>query len=73
MGLLGKKETLPINRVKFMGVRTAEQTKILATYNSTLYCFLIEYEDGSRELVEYNGGDKKLNELLQYIDMGPEQ
>jgi len=66
MGFIKKKE---ISRVKFMGVRTAEQTKVLATYNSSMYCFLIEYTDGSRVLRDYQAKDKELQEILQYIDM----
>lgn len=66
MGLFKKKE---IARVKFLGVRTAEETKIMATYNSTVYCFLIEYADGSRAVREFGGDDKALPEVLSFIDM----
>lgn len=72
MALFAKKPVPPsIRRVKFMGVRTAEETKILGTYNSSMYCFLIEYDNGERKLVEYQADDKALPELLGYIDMGP--
>ena len=52
-----------------MGIRTAEQTKVLATYNSTLYCFLVEYDNGDRAILEYHAGDKEIKELLYMIDM----
>lgn len=66
MPLFQKKQ---IQRVKCLGVRTAEETKVLATYNSTIYCFLIEYADRSRVIREYGASDKAVIELLQYINM----
>nr|DAR41401.1 MAG TPA: hypothetical protein [Caudoviricetes sp.] len=66
MSLFAKKE---IYRVKYMGVRTAEQTKVLGTYNSSMYCFLVEYTDGSRALLDYEAKDKALQEILPFIDM----
>lgn len=39
-------------RAMVLGVRTAEQTKVLATYNSAMYSLLVEYNDGSREILE---------------------
>ncbi len=35
-----------------LGIRTAENTRVLATVNSTMYALLVEYSDGSRELLE---------------------
>lgn len=66
MPLFQKKQ---IQRVKCLGVRTSEETKVLATYNSTIYCFLIEYTDRSRVIREYGASDKAVIELLQYINM----
>nr|DAQ51716.1 MAG TPA: HIF-1 alpha peptide bound to-peptide complex, tumor suppressor, cancer.0A [Caudoviricetes sp.] len=66
MPLFQKKQ---IQRVKCLGVRTAEETKVLATYNSTIYCFLIEYTDRSRAIKEYGASDRALQELLPYISM----
>ena len=61
MGMLPSR----IRCVVVLGVRTAEQTKVLATYNSTIYCLMIEYESGSRELVECN--TKEMKKYLPYI------
>ena len=69
MALFGKKEVKTISKVKLLGVRTAEQTKVLGTVNSTLYCFLVEYTDGDRAILEYGPSDKEINELLYKIDM----
>lgn len=60
----GKK--LAIQAIKVLGVRSAEQTKVLATYNSTLYCLLVEYEDGSRKIVECD-----TNGMAQYLPYIP--
>lgn len=53
--------------VKVLGVRTAEETKVMATYNSTLYCLMVVYDDGSRELSEVNSAQMK--RYLQYIQI----
>lgn len=57
-----------IAKVKVIGVRTAEQTKVMATYNSTIYCVAILFTDGARALDEcdYN---KMMNLYLRYLDM----
>ena len=56
-----------IQAVKVLGVRTAEETKILATYNATVYCLLIQYSDGSRSLFECN--TKEMAKYIDYIAM----
>lgn len=48
-----------LERVKVLGVRTAEETKVMATYNSTIYCCLLIFADGHRELIETNGNGMK--------------
>lgn len=66
---LFKKETVPprkIAAVKVLGVRTTEETRALATYNSTMYCLLVAYEDGGRELVEVTAKD-----MAKYINHIP--
>lgn len=60
----GKKE---INAVTVLGVRTSEQTKVLATYNMTIYCLLVEYKDGSRKVVECGTGE--MAPYLPFIPM----
>lgn len=64
MGIL---KGVSVNRVKVLGVRTAEETKVLATYNSSIYCILIEYGDGRRELKECT--TKEMASYIKYIDM----
>ena len=56
-----------IERVKVLGVRTAEQTKVLATYNSTIYCILIDYSNNTRELKECT--TKEMAQYINYIDI----
>ncbi len=56
-----------IAKVNVLGVRTAEETKVLSTVNFGIYCLLIEYTDGSRELKEVNGREMKV--YLDYIPM----
>lgn len=50
-----------------LGVRSAEQTKVLATYNSTMYSLLVEYSDGSREIMELDA--KEMKPYLKLIRM----
>ena len=54
-----------IRCVVVLGVRTAEQTKVIATYNSTVYCLMVEYENGSRNLVECD--TKEMKKYLPYV------
>lgn len=58
-------------RAIVLGVRTAEETKILATYNSSVYSLLIEYDDGSREILELTV--KEMRPYLHLIPMWPDQ
>lgn len=74
MGMFGNKEQYrEISRVKYLGVRQGKETKTLATVNFPVYSFLIEYNDGQREIKEYSTDSKKelaaMNAILQYIDM----
>ena len=54
-----------IEAIKVLGVRTAEETKILSTNNSSVYCCLFVYSDGSREVKELS--TKEINKVAQYI------
>jgi len=60
--------TKDIARVKVLGVRTAHETKVFATYNFGIYCLLIQYMDGSLELKEVDGNGGKMNKYLPYIE-----
>ena len=62
---MGVLSNLRINRVVVLGVRTAEQSKIFTTVNSTVYCLMIEYEGGHRKLVEC--GTKEMEKYLSHV------
>ena len=56
-----------IRSVTVLGTRTGEQTKILGTYNFTIYSFLVEYESGKREAVECEADSDTFKELIMYV------
>lgn len=58
MALFGSSSKTAV-RAMVLGVRTAEQTKVLATYNSAMYSLLVEYSDGSREIMELDAKEMK--------------
>lgn len=64
MGLMDSKT---IRRVKVLGVREGEQTKVFATHNTTVYSVLVEYMDGHRELDECEA--KEMGKYIKYISM----
>ena len=66
MGLFSSSKQ--ITKVKVLGIRTAEQTKILATYNSSLYCLLVLYSDNSRELVECESKEFE-KKYINYVEI----
>ena len=68
MGLLSGTSSKKIYTVKVLGVRTAENTGFFATYNSAVYCVLIEYEDGTRAIDECSAKDM-MKKYVYYIDM----
>lgn len=57
-----------VERVKVIGVRTAEQTKVLGTYNFGIYSFLVEYEDGSVEIAEEQMKSPGMKTLMQFVE-----
>lgn len=65
MGFFGKeqKQEKQISKVKVLGIRTGEETRVLATVNSSIYCLLVLYADGTRDLIEceYKNMQKYLN------------
>lgn len=67
MGLFGKTEK-EIQKVKLLGIRTAEQTKVLSTHNFSIFCLLVQYVDETRELVECEAKDFQ-NKYMSYIEM----
>ena len=70
MGLFGlgtKYNGKEVDAVKMVGVRTAEQTKIMATYNFGIYSFLVRYKDGTVEMAEEKYNSQGMKVLMQYI------
>lgn len=56
-----------IARVKVIGVRTAQQTKVMTTYNYGVYSFLVEYVDGTIEIEEEELGSPRMGILKQHL------
>lgn len=65
MGIFGQKKQ--IQRAKIIGVRTAEDTKTLVTVNYGVYCFLVEYTDGTCGVAESKPGENHWSELMQHV------
>jgi len=55
-----------IESVKILGTSTAMETRVLATYNFTVYSLLIRYTDGSTEVREVQ--KKHLRRYMPYIE-----
>ena len=71
MGIFGPSSTYngkKVARVKVIGVRTAEQTKIMATYNFGIYSLLVQYEDGTCEIAEEQINSHGMKTLLQFVE-----
>ncbi len=58
-GLSNNKE---VCKDKDLGVRISEETKILATYNLSMYSLVVLYKDSSREIIECNA--KEFREII---------
>lgn len=58
-----------IIKAKLLGIRMAQETKVISTVNSSSYCFLVEYESGLREVLEMGADDKRFSTLLYFIEM----
>ena len=73
MAMSGRKvsdfSTENISKVKLVGTRTGQETKILATYNFTVYSFLVIYKDGSRQMIECTTESKEFDALMQLADV----
>ena len=67
MSLFKKPEKKETSKVKVLGVRTAENTGVFATYNSAVYCVLVEHIDGTRMVDECSA--KEMVKYLDYIDI----
>lgn len=58
-----------ITTVDVLGMRAGEETRILATYNFTVYSLMITYADGEREVVECQSDSSIFKKLLPYINV----
>jgi len=67
MGFMDQFKPRPIVRAKVIGVRTAEDTKGLTTFNYGVYSFLVQRDDGSVDIVESQKGDKNWNVMLSVL------
>ncbi len=59
-----------IARAEVIGVRTAENTIGSTTFTSTVYCVLVEYTTGAREVVETDS--KGINRFAPFLTMHPD-
>lgn len=57
-----------IKKVRILGVRTGEETGILATWNFALYSLLVIYNDGRKEVLELKSDSKLFKDLLPYLE-----
>lgn len=57
-----------IRKVKVLGVRTAEETKVFATYNYSIYSLLIIFKNGRQQVLEVRGDSKRFELLTPYIE-----
>lgn len=57
-----------IRKVKVLGVRTAEETKVFATYNYSIYSLLVIYKNGRQQVLETRGDSKRFELLTPYIE-----
>ena len=57
-----------IKSVDVLGTRTGEETRILATYNFTIYSLMIIYADGEREVIDCQSDSLIFKKLLPYIN-----
>lgn len=65
MGLFDKPR--PIVRAKIIGVRSGEDTRGLTTYNFGVYSFLVLRDDGTRDVIESQKGDKNWDVLIGLV------
>lgn len=68
MGLFSNTPTKQIQKIKLLGIRTSEQTKVLSTVNSSVYCIAVLYTDGTKELVEVEAKEFQKT-YLQYVEI----
>ena len=67
--MISREQEEKIVTVSIIGTRTGEQTKVFATYNFTIYSFLVVYESGRKEVIECENGKGRFDELIQYVDV----
>lgn len=68
MGLFTATPEKVIKKVKLLGIRTAEQTKVFSTVNSSMYCMIVLYTDGTKELIECESKEFQ-KKYLNFVEM----
>lgn len=68
MGFFSVTPEKKIQKVKLLGIRTAEQTKVFSTINSSMYCMIVLYTDGTKELVECESKEFQAK-YLNFVEM----
>lgn len=68
MGFFNIQLEKEIKKVKLLGIRTAEQTKVFSTVNSSMYCMIVLYTDGTKELIECESKEFQ-KKYLNFVDM----
>lgn len=58
-----------VKAVKILGTRTGMETRILGTYNFTIYSMLILYDNGEKEVIECDSNSDRFKELIQHVDI----
>lgn len=58
-----------VKRAKIVGVRTAHDTKVMATYNYGIYSVLVEFNNGSRTLSEHQIDDAFMKAILPKLEL----
>lgn len=58
-----------VEKVKVLGIRSGEETKSIATWNTTIYALLVVYVTGARDVIECTADSKQFRELINYIEV----
>lgn len=62
-----------IRQVDVLGIRTAEETNGLATYNYSIYSLLVIFKNGRQQVLEVRDNSKRFELLAPYIEKEDEK